>query len=66
MELSDEDIERIRITHEFNFKEHVMRARRLLKFAKPGNWAWVTLEDEYGFSGDWQPSDEGMHWSDNK
>lgn len=65
-ELTDEDIERIRLSHQYNFKEHIAQVRRLLKHAKPGNWAWYELENKYGFSGDWQPSDTGMHWSDNK
>ena len=65
-ELYEEDIERIRLTHPHNFAEHLARVRRLLKAAQPGNAAWVILESEYGFCPDYQPADEGMHWSDNE
>lgn len=40
--------------------------RNLLKHAKPGNWAFHKLQNEWGFDGDYTPADEGMHWSDNR
>lgn len=58
-ELTDEDIERIREEHPFNFVGHLQRVRRLLKSAKPGNVPWRILENDYGFSGDYQESDVG-------
>lgn len=58
-ELTDDDIEKLRLTHPTNFQGHLARVRRLLKYAKPGNPAWHILENDYGFQGDWSPADEG-------
>lgn len=59
-ELSDDDIERIRAVYgDTNITGHLARVRRLLKSAKPGNIPWQILENDYGFQGDWSPSDEG-------
>lgn len=63
--LTDEDVERIRATHPYNFSDHLRRVRNLLRHAKPGNVPWQILENEYGFSGDWTPSDTGMSHYDN-
>lgn len=58
--LSEEDVERIRAMYPTNTADHLRRARRLLKSAKPGNLPWKMLENEYGFSGDYVPGqDEG-------
>lgn len=66
-ELSDEDVERIRAAYPINFIGHIKRVRKLMKNARPGNFAWRTLENEYGFSGDYSAADEGeppqgAHW----
>jgi hypothetical protein len=41
------------------------RIKFLFKRATPDNWAWHTLQNEFGFSPDYCPFDHGMHWSDN-
>lgn len=58
-ELTPEEVEEIRRTHPVNTMEHVKRVRRLLKHARPGNLAWRTLENEYGYQGDYSAADEG-------
>lgn len=58
-ELTAEEVEQIRKMFPINTIEHIKRVRRLLKKASPGNWAWRTLENEYGFSGDYTAADEG-------
>lgn len=61
--LTNEEVERLRRDFPMNFKEHLARVRRLLSKAQPGNWAWRTLENEYGFSGDYTEADAG-EWPD--
>lgn len=58
-ELTEDDIERIRTHYPINFKEHLARVRRLLRAAQPGNVPFQILEAEYGFIGDYSPSDAG-------
>lgn len=40
--------------------------KHLIKYAQPGNAPFWRLVNEWGFEHDYQPSDAGMHWSDNK
>jgi hypothetical protein len=52
MELSEEELESIRLNFPNNTREHIKHVRYLCKKARPGNWAWQKLENTYGFSGD--------------
>lgn len=54
-----DEIERAVAGFEFNKNEHRRRIRMLLKNAKKGNWAFLELENRYGFEGDYSPSDYG-------
>lgn len=58
-ELTEQEAEDIRKRFPNNTAAHIKRVRRLLKKASPGNWAWRTLENEYGYSGDYSAADEG-------
>jgi hypothetical protein len=59
MSLYYDEIERAVASKEFNKNEHRRYIKHLLSHAEKGNWAWVILENEYGFDGDYQPSDWG-------
>lgn len=42
-----------------NRRELMRTLRRLETMAKPGNWAWMKLEQEHGYCLDYQPADHG-------
>jgi len=35
-----------------------------LTHQKPGNYHWLTLQNEFGFTGDYTEADTGMSWGD--
>lgn len=59
IQLTDDDVERIRQMYPTNVEAHLRRVRGLLRKAQPGNVPWRILENEYGFDGDYSPSDHG-------
>lgn len=65
-ELTEEEIEELRKRYPYNLVAAMRRVKALKAAAKPGNAAWHKLQDEFGYTGDYTPKDEGMHWSDMK